>query len=547
MMPETGSRPTTAPRLIAAWPTIHAVTPVASSMPNAIGRAARDAEADEPEPGEQREHEQAADEAELLADDREDEVGVRVGQEQPLRAARAEADAVHATAAERDQRLRDLVAGVGLVLPRVQEREHARPAVRRRERERRSRAPTAAIPSIARGGWRRTPPTMSSENPISASTIVESRSGSSITSRPKPPSITSTGATGASRRGGRRAAASTFAPQHSSASFAISLGCTLSGPTPSQRREPSTMMPTPGIEHDDEAERTRRPSSARRDAAPVVVVERRRGDERGEPADRPDELAVEEVPRRAVVGERGDRRRREDHHEADDVEHARRSRRGSRTSAGAATPRWRCTTDAPRARDRRAAIEPRQADARGERRSSRGASFDDELADLGGEVVAARGVVRVRVERRARGREQHGVAGLRELRRGAHRVVHVDDRSIATSATPRNAAATSGPASPNATTPRRRGAARASTPRSRPLLRPPASSTTESNDSSARAASRRGSSPSSRRTSSPHQLRRPARRVGEGRVRTPARRGSRQSSRRPRARPAPAASAFVRS
>ena len=88
MIPDTGSRPTTAPRLIAAWPTIHAVTPAASSTPNAVGRALRDAEPDEAEPREQREHEQATDEAELLADDREDEVGVRVRQEHPLRAAR---------------------------------------------------------------------------------------------------------------------------------------------------------------------------------------------------------------------------------------------------------------------------------------------------------------------------------------------------------------------------------------------------------------------------------------------------------------------------
>ena len=102
----------------------------------AIGRALRDPEADEPEAGEQPEHEQAADEAELLADDREDEVGVRVREEQPLGAARAEPDAVHAAAPERDQRLRDLVAGVPLVVPRMQEREHPRAPVGRRERER---------------------------------------------------------------------------------------------------------------------------------------------------------------------------------------------------------------------------------------------------------------------------------------------------------------------------------------------------------------------------------------------------------------------------
>ena len=114
-----------------------------------------------------------------------------------------------------------------------------------------------------------------------------------------------------------------------------------------------------------------------------------------------------------------------------------------------------------------------------------GCSFDEQVANLGGEVVAAFGVVRVRVERRTRGRQQHRVAGLRELApRPARRRASIPrSRPVETS---RNAAATSGPASPNATTPRTRSPARASTPRSRPLLRPPASNTTESNDSSAR-------------------------------------------------------------
>ena len=43
---------------------------------------------------------------------------------------------------------------------------------------------------------------------------------------------------------------------------------------------------------------------------------------------------------------------------------------------------------------------------------------------LAREVVAARGVALVPVERRARRRQQHRVAGLRERRRGAHRVAH---------------------------------------------------------------------------------------------------------------------------
>jgi hypothetical protein len=55
-----------------------------------------------------------------------------------------------------------------------------------------------------------------------------------------------------------------------------------------------------------------------------VVVERRRRDERDDAADSPNELTVEEVPRRPVIAERGDRRRGEDHHEPDDVEHTHR-------------------------------------------------------------------------------------------------------------------------------------------------------------------------------------------------------------------------------
>ncbi len=57
-----------------------------------------------------------------------------------------------------------------------------------------------------------------------------------------------------------------------------------------------------------------------RGAAPAPVVDPGGDEEGGEPDDGPDQLAVEEVPRRSVVGERGDRRRGQDHHEPDDVE-----------------------------------------------------------------------------------------------------------------------------------------------------------------------------------------------------------------------------------
>ena len=184
-MPDTGRTPTTAPRLIAAWPTIQAVTPAASSMPNRSGARRATRKPTRPNAGEQREHEDAADEPELLADDREDEVGVRVGQEHPLGATRAEPDAVDAAAAERDQRLGDLVAGVRLVVPRVQEREHAGAAVGRREREhgrrRRPRSRRASRDACAAHRPRSAARTRSARARSS-----ESRSGSSITSTPEP-------------------------------------------------------------------------------------------------------------------------------------------------------------------------------------------------------------------------------------------------------------------------------------------------------------------------------------------------------------------------
>ena len=192
-MPDTGSRPTTAPRLIAAWPTIHVVTPAASSMPKRSGAVRATWNPTSAEPGEQPEHEQAADEAELLADDREDEVGVRVGEEHPLGPARAEPDAVDAAAAERDQRLRDLVAGVRRVGPRVEEREHARPAVRRRDREQRVTSATPAATERAPGASCRTPATSSIDDRDERRTRRSSRGrarGSRGSTRPPPTAST---------------------------------------------------------------------------------------------------------------------------------------------------------------------------------------------------------------------------------------------------------------------------------------------------------------------------------------------------------------------
>ena len=126
------------------------------------------------------------------------------------------------------------------------------------------------------------------------------------------------------------------------------------------------------------------------------------------------ELAEEEVPRRAVVGERRHRRRREHHHHADDVEHADgrdEQQRGRRPASRAPASRLaaRVPRDGGRAtRGSAIAVMP-IAPFRHAAASSAG-------RHLAREVVAALGVARVPVERRARGRQQHGVAGAARAR-----------------------------------------------------------------------------------------------------------------------------------
>ena len=61
--------------------------------------------------------------AQLLADDREDEVGVRLGEVEQLLAARGEAHAGHSAAAERDERLAQLEAVAQRIAEGVEEGE----------------------------------------------------------------------------------------------------------------------------------------------------------------------------------------------------------------------------------------------------------------------------------------------------------------------------------------------------------------------------------------------------------------------------------------
>ena len=109
-MPVTGSTPMTAPMLMTAWLVIQVVTPTATQAAEAVGGPSG---RPEPVPGQREEQPQdgdGADEAELLAHHREDEVGVGVGQGAPLLPPAAQPEAEEVARPEPDERLPDLVA-----------------------------------------------------------------------------------------------------------------------------------------------------------------------------------------------------------------------------------------------------------------------------------------------------------------------------------------------------------------------------------------------------------------------------------------------------
>src|SRR5439155_4882849 len=97
-----------------------------------VRSAASDAEADPHERPEAQHHAEDAEEAELLADRGENEVGVSIGEVAELLLALSEARAEHLSRAEPDERLLDLPARFLGSGPRVQECQHARHAVLRR-------------------------------------------------------------------------------------------------------------------------------------------------------------------------------------------------------------------------------------------------------------------------------------------------------------------------------------------------------------------------------------------------------------------------------
>ena len=127
--PVSGSTPRAAPTLMQAWPTMMAVMPVASSLPNSSLQSSamrKHAQASATYSASSR-HE--ADEAELLADDAGDHVGALFGQVAELLHGVAEAHAEDAAGGDGDERLGRLEAAALRVLPGVEEGGQALQAV----------------------------------------------------------------------------------------------------------------------------------------------------------------------------------------------------------------------------------------------------------------------------------------------------------------------------------------------------------------------------------------------------------------------------------
>ena len=94
--PVIGTTPITAPMFTTAWMTIHEVIAAEQQPAERVGRAPRDPQPGERQPAVQRGDAERADQAEFLADDREDEVAGGLGQPAPLILARAEPHAEEA-------------------------------------------------------------------------------------------------------------------------------------------------------------------------------------------------------------------------------------------------------------------------------------------------------------------------------------------------------------------------------------------------------------------------------------------------------------------
>ena len=140
--PVTGMMPRHMPMFWKAWKPNQQAMPAAATRPNTSSVCARDRQRPPDHHAEQRDQHAGADQAELLARDGEDEVGVLLGHE-----ARAGLGAVEEPLAEepavadRDPRLLDVVAGAARVEVGVGEGEEPVDLVLLEHAARRRRAP----------------------------------------------------------------------------------------------------------------------------------------------------------------------------------------------------------------------------------------------------------------------------------------------------------------------------------------------------------------------------------------------------------------------
>ncbi len=126
--------------LMKAWMTTSSAQTDDDEEPEAVGRALGEHERADAERREEHQHDHRAEHAELLTDHGEDEVGVRFGEIEELLARRPEPQAEDAAAAQCEQRLHDVEAGILRVFPRIEKGQNARALVGARadgERDRR--------------------------------------------------------------------------------------------------------------------------------------------------------------------------------------------------------------------------------------------------------------------------------------------------------------------------------------------------------------------------------------------------------------------------
>src|SRR5581483_7900168 len=433
----------------------------------------RDADAEEPERDEQADDEGGAEQTELLGDDREDEVGVRVGQEPEFGARRAEADAEQPAGRAAHLRLDVLVAGVQRIVPRVEDGEHAgAPVALPHRRHRRPAGAEHAPPDERRqrgSGDEQQGEGDGREHDRRAEVRLQHDE------RGEPRERDEHGPQGDAGVADPRVAARQQVggeEQQRQLGELRRLDAERADTDPARRTVHVLADPR---QQDDHEQRRGDGDERQRETAQAVVVETQRDQEQHAATDQPHHLPLEVVVRRALVLQRGHRRSREHHDEADHVEHdddgeqqhvTRRLRRSWRTSRPCRLwTRPRRGRPVSSRRHGAAPIAPRTRAAKSSPRSP---------YDLYQSKEAQAGDSRTTSPFRANPRASSTASAI--------------DDATTTGRTPSKARSTSAALSPMATTARMRAASPASTPRSRPLFCPPATSTTESKERNAASA-----------------------------------------------------------